>query len=109
MPEKAAGLLLEREVSTLVGLLVAPDRPLVAVLGGAKVSDKILVIERFLEVADTVLIIGSTNTEPVREAIRTHGFEASAVPSADPGALCAQGIKAVVLMLGGGALWLWLC
>ena len=54
-----AGLLLEREVSTLVGLLLAPERPLVAVLGGAKVSDKILVIERFLEVADTILIGGA--------------------------------------------------
>ena len=45
MDERAAGLLLEREVSTLLGLLKDPARPLVAVLGGAKVSDKIGVIE----------------------------------------------------------------
>jgi phosphoglycerate kinase len=57
--ERAAGLLLEREVSTLSKLMEAPERPLVAVLGGAKVSDKIAVIDRFREVADTVLIGGA--------------------------------------------------
>jgi phosphoglycerate kinase len=57
--ERAAGLLLEREVSTLDGVLRDPARPLVAVLGGAKVSDKIAVIERFREVADTILIGGA--------------------------------------------------
>jgi phosphoglycerate kinase len=57
--EHAAGLLLEREVETLTKILEAPERPLVAVLGGAKVSDKIAVIERFLEVADTILIGGA--------------------------------------------------
>jgi phosphoglycerate kinase len=59
LDERAAGLLLEREVSTLSGLLSNPARPLVAVLGGAKVSDKIAVIERFLSVADTILIGGA--------------------------------------------------
>ena len=59
MQERAAGLLLEREVSTLLELIEAPDRPLVAILGGAKVSDKIKVIERFLQVADTILIGGA--------------------------------------------------
>jgi phosphoglycerate kinase len=57
--EHAAGRLLEREVRTLTGLLESPARPLVAVLGGAKVSDKIAVIERFREVADTILIGGA--------------------------------------------------
>src|SRR5690349_1396347 len=56
--ERAAGLLLEREVSALSDVLANPARPLVAVLGGAKVSDKIAVIERFREVADTILIGG---------------------------------------------------
>lgn len=59
MPEHAAGLLLETEVRTLTELLESPRRPLVAILGGAKVSDKIAVIDRFREVADTVLIGGA--------------------------------------------------
>src|SRR5437016_4562681 len=59
MPERAAGFLLEREVRTLSGLLESPRRPLTAVLGGAKVSDKIAVIDRFREVADTILIGGA--------------------------------------------------
>jgi len=55
----AAGLLLEREVTTLLGLVEDPPRPLVVVLGGAKVTDKIGLIERFLERADAVLIGGA--------------------------------------------------
>jgi phosphoglycerate kinase len=57
--EHAAGLLLEREVEVLSGLLENPARPLVAVLGGAKVSDKLGVIERFRQLADTLLIGGA--------------------------------------------------
>jgi len=56
---RAAGLLLQREVETLTGILRAPERPLVAVLGGAKVTDKIGVIDRFLELADAVVIGGA--------------------------------------------------
>ncbi len=59
IPERAAGRLLEREVRTLSKLLEDPERPLVSVLGGAKVSDKIAVIERFLQVADAILIGGA--------------------------------------------------
>jgi phosphoglycerate kinase len=59
MSEHAAGLLLEREVTTLQGLLEQPARPLVSVLGGAKVSDKIGVISSFQAVADTILIGGA--------------------------------------------------
>jgi phosphoglycerate kinase len=55
----AAGRLLEREVTTLNGILENPKRPLVAVVGGAKVTDKIGVLEAFLEKADTVLIGGA--------------------------------------------------
>ena len=55
----AAGLLLEREVSTLAGIVEAPERPFVVVLGGAKVTDKIELIERFLELADVILIGGA--------------------------------------------------
>jgi phosphoglycerate kinase len=59
LAEHAAGLLLEREVSVLTRLMEAPARPLVSVLGGAKVSDKLAVIERFRELADTILIGGA--------------------------------------------------
>ena len=54
-----AGLLLEREVNELSAVVETPRRPLVVVLGGAKVSDKIGVIGRFLEVADEILIGGA--------------------------------------------------
>lgn len=54
-----AGLLLEREVRELTAVRDDPRRPLVVVLGGAKVSDKIGVIERFLETAERVLIGGA--------------------------------------------------
>jgi phosphoglycerate kinase len=55
----AAGRLLEHEVKTLTGMLEHPRRPLIAVLGGAKVADKIAVIDRFLAVADAILIGGA--------------------------------------------------
>jgi phosphoglycerate kinase len=54
-----AGLLLEREVVELSAVAESPQKPLVVVLGGAKVSDKIGVIERFLEIADRILIGGA--------------------------------------------------
>lgn len=57
--ERAAGLLLEREVTVLRSLLEQPAQPLAAVLGGAKVSDKLGVIERFLEIAELILIGGA--------------------------------------------------
>jgi phosphoglycerate kinase len=55
----AAGRLLEREVQTLSGILESPRRPLVAIIGGAKVADKIAVIDRFLDLADVVVIGGA--------------------------------------------------
>jgi phosphoglycerate kinase len=54
-----AGLLLEREVRELTAVRDDPARPLCVVLGGAKVTDKIGVINRFLETADSVLIGGA--------------------------------------------------
>jgi phosphoglycerate kinase len=54
-----AGLLLEREVTTLRGIVESPQRPLVVVLGGAKVSDKIALIDKFLDTADALLIGGA--------------------------------------------------
>lgn len=59
----AAGRLLEREVHTLEGILEHPEHPLVAIVGGAKVADKIAVIDRFLSLAD-VLIVGGAMSFP---------------------------------------------
>lgn len=55
----AAGRLLEKEVDILGGMRAAPKRPFVAVLGGAKVSDKIGVIEALSEVVDQLIIGGA--------------------------------------------------
>ncbi len=55
----AAGLLLAREVQTLTAILEDPGRPLVAIVGGAKVTDKIGVLEAFLQRADAILIGGA--------------------------------------------------
>ncbi len=54
----AAGFLMEAELQQLGNLLQNPQRPFVAILGGAKVTDKIAVLESLLEKADTVLIGG---------------------------------------------------
>lgn len=54
-----AGLLLEKEYTAITRAMERPKRPLVAVLGGAKVSDKITVIEHFVDIADTILIGGA--------------------------------------------------
>ena len=57
--QAGAGRLLEREVATLTGILRDPARPLVAVIGGAKVTDKIGVLQSFLERADAILVGGA--------------------------------------------------
>jgi phosphoglycerate kinase len=53
-----AGMLLAREVETLTDMLANPEKPFVAILGGSKVSDKFGVIERLLDVCDTLIIGG---------------------------------------------------
>ena len=70
----AAALLLEREVTTLRGIVESPRRPLVVVLGGAKVSDKIALIDRFLDTADALLIGG---------AMCLSFFRAQGIPTGD--------------------------
>lgn len=54
-----AGLLLETEVTTIATVMERPKQPLVAILGGAKVSDKIKVIEHFIDLAEHIVIGGA--------------------------------------------------
>ena len=53
-----SGLLMERELAELGGLLENPERPFVAIMGGAKISDKISVITNLLRIVDSLLIGG---------------------------------------------------
>src|SRR5262249_2521348 len=53
-----AGFLMEKEINFLGAALENPKRPFVAIVGGAKVSDKIAVLERLISIADTILIGG---------------------------------------------------
>lgn len=54
-----AGLLLEKEVDTITKTMENPQRPLVAVVGGAKISDKIDVLKRLIELSDCVAVAGA--------------------------------------------------
>lgn len=54
-----AGMLLEREVDTITGVMENPKKPLVAVVGGAKISDKIEILKRFIDIADVVAVGGA--------------------------------------------------
>lgn len=53
------GLLLEREYENIEGAILHPKKPLVAVLGGAKIADKIELIDRFIKIADHIVIGGA--------------------------------------------------
>lgn len=57
--QAAAGLLMEQELDYLGKALTKPERPFLAILGGAKVSDKIEVIQNLVKIADTILIGGA--------------------------------------------------
>lgn len=54
-----AGLLLAREVDTITNAMEQPERPLMAVVGGAKIADKIGVLNRFIEIADVLAVGGA--------------------------------------------------
>jgi len=58
----AAGLLFQSEVDTIRLIMNHPDRPFLAIMGGAKVTDKIGVIEKFIDLADMILIGGAMAT-----------------------------------------------
>lgn len=53
-----AGMLLARELETVSEILTAPERPFVAILGGSKVSEKLGVIDRFIDLVDVIMIGG---------------------------------------------------
>lgn len=65
-----AGLLLEKEVDTITNVMENPARPLMAIIGGAKIADKIDILNKFIEIADFVVIGGAmANTFLVAEGI----------------------------------------
>jgi len=83
--EKAAGLLLLREVKFLSGLLRNPPSPFVAVVGGAKVSDKLAVLANLLSLADRILVGGAMAYTFLRARDRQVGgslLEAERIPDA---------------------------
>jgi phosphoglycerate kinase len=57
--QAAAGFLMQKEIEALSHALTKPEKPYVAIVGGAKISDKIELIENFINIADTVLIGGA--------------------------------------------------
>jgi 3-phosphoglycerate kinase len=65
-----AGLLLEKEVDTITNVIDNPARPLMAIIGGAKISDKIDILNRFIDIADFVAVGGAmANTFLLAEGI----------------------------------------
>jgi phosphoglycerate kinase len=54
-----AGLLLEKEVTTITDVMEKPKKPLVAIIGGAKIADKIEVLDKFIDIADVIAIGGA--------------------------------------------------
>ena len=65
-----AGLLLEKEVDTITNVMDNPDRPLMAIIGGAKIADKIEILNRFIDIADFVVVGGAmANTFLLAEGI----------------------------------------
>jgi phosphoglycerate kinase len=66
-----AGLLLEKEVDTITNAIDNPDRPLMTIIGGAKISDKIDILNRFIDIADFVAVGGAmANTFLLAQGIK---------------------------------------
>jgi phosphoglycerate kinase len=57
--DRGCGFLLEKEIAALGKMITAPDKPFVAILGGAKVSDKIAVIDSLMNLCDSIVIGGA--------------------------------------------------
>ncbi len=80
-----AGLLLEKEVNTITNVMENPARPLVAVIGGAKIADKIEILQRFIDIADVVAVGGAmanTFLQATGVAVAKSKVEADDVPLA---------------------------
>ena len=71
LDQAACGFLMQKELQYLIGALAHPETPFVAILGGAKVSDKILVIENLLDKVDSLIIGGGM----AYTFIKAQGFE----------------------------------
>merc|ERR1712176_820664 len=72
--ESAAGFLLDKELKYLQGAVETPEKPMMAIVGGAKVSTKIPVIESLLEKCDTILLGGGM----IFTFYKAQGFEVGA-------------------------------
>ena len=59
LPDKVAGLLIKKELAAFSQVLVAPQKPLLAIVGGAKISDKIKLINNIIDKADGIIICGA--------------------------------------------------
>jgi phosphoglycerate kinase len=74
-----AGLLLEKEVDTITNVMENPERPLTAIIGGAKIADKIDILNRFIDIADVVAVGGAmANTFLLAEGINIGKSKAEA-------------------------------
>jgi len=95
MGTAAAGFLLEKEIQFLSKPLQAPEHPYVAVLGGAKVSDKITVVRQFLEKADTIIIGGAMSYAFLKAMGKNVGkSKLEAADKIDPVAVAGELIEA---------------
>jgi phosphoglycerate kinase len=99
----AAGLNLSRETSTILGLLESPARPFVAIIGGAKVADKLAITKVLCEKADTVIVGGGmayTFQAALGHTVGSSLFDASYVEQ------CAQLLAAGNVVIPSDALGL---